>query len=521
MFNVSPLISVRPVLLCFLSPTSDKEIQSVISSFVSKGCSLSRIPVFIIKSLAPLLSHTLASLFNASVEEGCFPHCLKTAFVFPLLKGGDPLDLDNYRPISTLPILSKIFEKIMMKQMLLFLDKFKIIVRCQFGFRAGLSTIDAVHQYLTNVYSAFEESDFIATIFLDLRKAFDLVDLDVLLNKLNHLGFRGRTLQWFESYLKGRKQVVVIDGVSSEELVVRRGVPQGSTLGPILFILYINDMCRSSDVLSFTHFADDTTVSFRSHDLADLINIVGTELEKVRDWLLSNRLCLNIDKTSVIFMSNRSMPDTLTIRLDGRAIRSVDSCRFLGLIIDRRLSFEAYVDHLCSKLSSIIGVIRRISSVIPSYLIRNLYFSLFYSRLIYGITDWGNSGVTIVNRVRVLQRRMLSLMRCCDGAESKRGFFTFDTVYRYYTLISMFKIVKSDENCFSYVLNGLRCVHDHNTRFSAADKFNTPICKTSKSHSSFLFRGIALWNELPTSIRCIVDIENFKRIVKSHIMIDN
>jgi hypothetical protein len=282
-------------------------------------------------------------------------------------------------------------------------------------------------------------------MFLDLSKAFDTVHIDILLQKLDHLGFRGNSYDWLSSYLKGRKQYVNINGVSSALCNVDRGVPQGSTLGPLLFLLYMNDFHTASRKLNFIHFADDTTLFCSGSDIFNMQTLINNELLSVEEWLCANRLSLNISKTNFMFVSNRIIPGNIYISIGARPVDSTTSAKFLGIHIDNKLKFDILISKLCSKLSGTIGIMRRVSSIVPPNTIRNLYFSLLYPHLIYALPAWGSAGSTLINKVKTIVNRAVRLMpqSCIVNVYTFNNILKFDKLYSYIVLIQFYKILLS------------------------------------------------------------------------------
>ena len=256
------------------------------------------IPVFIYKILAPIISLTVSILFNNSVSEGIFPECFKTAKITPIFKSGDSNSTVNYQPIFMLPFLSKIFEKLMCARLDSYLKSNNILCTNQFGFRKNSNTSDAIIEFLDNVYSLLDSKQSTIAVYLEFSKALDTVNHNILMSKLLNNGVRGVMQRWFESYLTNRKQYVSIRSCNSSMSNISLGVPQGLVLGPVPFLLYINDMYRSSNQMRFVYFAEDTTVFASDSAINNVHATANRELVGVDNWLKANRLPLNISKTS-------------------------------------------------------------------------------------------------------------------------------------------------------------------------------------------------------------------------------
>ena len=323
------------------------------------------------------VSSPLSDVYNSSFNEGVFPECNKIAKEMPNHKSGSTKDVNNYRPISLLSIYSKMIEKLMASRLNTFLDLHSIIYPNQFGFRAGSSTTHALISI--TIKKTIEEKKYGCGIFIDLRQAFDTVNHDILLQKLEHYGVRNKVFSWFKSYSSGRKQYVLLNGVDSDTKNLTCGVPQRSVLGPLLFLLYINDLPNISNKLKFYLFADDTNIYYESDDLNVLEITMNKELGKLHEWLCLNRLSLNISKTNfVIFHAlNKPINYLVTILINKHAIDEVNSVKYLGILLDSQLTYKNQINALSKKVPRAIGVLYKLRPFVTSKTL-SVYYAIIY-----------------------------------------------------------------------------------------------------------------------------------------------
>ena len=293
------------------------------------------------------ISPSFSEICNSSFTEGIFPDKNKIAKVIPVHKKSSTDDVNKYPPISLLSTFSKIMEKLMAARLNNFLDLHSIIFPNQFGFRAGCSTTHSLVSITETINITIEQKKFGCSVFIDLKKAFDTVNHNILLQKLEHYGIRDNALLWFKSYLTDRMQYVLVNGSDSETKRVICGVPQGSVLGPILFLLSINDLPNISKHLKFFLFADDTNIYLEDSNLIALEKVMNKEFKKVYKWLCINRLSLNITKTNfVIFHAINKPKFPITILINKHAIEEVKFVKYLGVLIDSHLTFIHHIDDL-------------------------------------------------------------------------------------------------------------------------------------------------------------------------------
>ena len=266
------------------------------------------------------------------------------------------------------------------------------------------------------IKASIDTGKFGCGIFIDLRKVFDTVNHEILLNKLEHYRIRDSMLKWFQSYLIDRKQYVSINGQSSELLLNNCGVPQCSVLGPLLFLIYINDLPNISKILNFYLFADDTNIYYESDSLNELEHTVNKELDKLYLWLNVNRLSLNIDKTNFLIFHpyNKPLKQNVTIKINKKATSEKDFIKYLGVLVNSSLSWKCQISNLTKKISRAIGIMYKLRPFLPLKVMQNVYYSLIYSHIIYAIEVWGSAFKTELAKILILQKRVMRLMAYND-----------------------------------------------------------------------------------------------------------
>ena len=301
----------------------------------------------------------------------------------------------------------------MYKRLISFLEKHDILNKHQFGFRAGHSTTHALVEVMDELYANLDDGKVALGVFLDLQKAFDTVLHDILLDEMYHYGIRGLAHSWFNSYLSNRMQYVSLNGVVSEACHIRHGVPQGSVLGPLLFLLFINDITNIDPGLKIKLFADDTNIFLYDANLPDLINNANVALDRMAEWLKANKLCLNIDKTNYcIFKTTGVISDNIPdIIIDRKIIKRVDFCKYLGIISDCRLTFVHHINAIVSKVNQYCGIFYKLRNLLPVVCLRQLYFALVYPHLLYGLEIYGNTSALVLDPRLKVNNKILRILQ--------------------------------------------------------------------------------------------------------------
>ena len=393
-----------------LRPTNTNEVLLLLNNLnKSKAAGLDKISARLIRECADLICIPIRDIFNQSISQGIFPDDWKRAKVTPLFKEGDRDDLNNYRPISVISVIAKVFERIVYDQLHAYLEEHNIICKYQSGFRAIHSTVTALLEATDTWAYNIDRGKINAVVFLDLKKAFDTVDHEILLSKLSNYGIHGNAHQWFKSYLENRTQVCSINGSLSESCSLSCGVPQGTILGPLLFLLYINDLPNCLSSCEPRMYADDTHLTYAGNDADNIQLRLNQDLENVNNWLRANKLTLNMTKTEFMLIGSRQRLNTLTesptFAIDDFQISQVTTAKSLGVIIDDRLDWSGHIDKITKKVASGIGAIKRIRHLVPQSTLHLIYQALIQPHFEYCNIVWGNCGLTLRNKTQKLQNR--------------------------------------------------------------------------------------------------------------------
>ena len=376
------------------------EIEKIVSGIKNKSSSGNDgISNRLVKELCPVISMPLSIVFNTSLQTGTFLSRMKGADVSPLNKSKSKLEKGNYRPISLLITMSKILEKIVYKRTYTFLEKMNQLYNSQYRFRAKHSCEQAVSELLSQIVKGHKQNKLTVAIFLDLSKAFDTLSHDVLLNKLYKYGIRGTTLDWFKSYLTERTLQVKCHTDDNGTITYSRnykidiGTPQGSCLGPLLFIIFTNDLHRNLVYTNCILFTDDTTIYYTHENLRYLQWCLEEDLKIIADWFKANQLTLNIGKSVCMVFSRGKMQKLsgpLSIKIENLSLPVVTSFKFLGIWLDKDLNWNVHVNKLITKIKQNLHMLRQGKNFLNQHAKKILYYAQIYSHLSYGIITWGN-----------------------------------------------------------------------------------------------------------------------------------
>ena len=516
----------------FMTPILKDEISKAMSKLKYNGKSSKTISTLVLKDNTIKLSEILTSLLNSCISNGYFPNELKIGCITPLYKNGSKCDIKNYRPVCSLSPFSKIFERLIYNRMIDFIDKNNILSTNQFGFRKGLSTESAIIQFIDKVHNGLSKRQHTIAVFMDLSKAFDVLDHNILSKKLEHYGFRGKFLELLMSFISNRNYFVSANGFKSNTKTVNIGVPQGSTLGPLLFLIYVNDMCNSSSILNFTQFADDTTITHSGTNLNILTNELEKELEKVLDWLLANKLIINLTKTHSMLFTNKITDRKINLRVKNTTLEQKSECRFLGVIVDENINWKSHINHVSNKITRIIALLRLLKYTFPIHILKTLYMSLIQPYLNYCNLIWGAADKTIIEPLFLLQKKAIRIVNRVPYLEHTKPLFesmktlTLFQLYDLNCILFIYKCLNSDKyKEFRNKITRNSHFHNYNTRNSS--DIRLPGIRLKNIRQSFFYKGIDLWNRLNTNliiykpnIQFKSNLSSFKRRIKTKLMTD-
>lgn len=472
------------------------EVRDAINSLKnSDSKDIYGLSVNILKLIKNEIISPLTKLINLSIQTCIFPDELKLAAVLPLYKKGDVKEPGNYRPISILPVVSKIFEKLMKSKIASFFENNSLFCVEQFGFRAGRSTCGALLDFVEFSVACFESGDFAGAVFCDISRAFDCIDHNLLLQKLKSYGFSVNAVSYIQSYLSNRFQVVRVAGAESMKLPINSGVPQGSILGPLLFLIYINDLPKHINAEKCILFADDTTLLTRGRDQREVLDRADVLKGDTLNWFASNNLALNESKTQTVLFSMRDcgLPS--------------EGVKFLGLHVDRKLRWHEHGDAVAGKLNKALFLMRNLSLSVSQNVLRTTYFSLFHSVMVYGILIWGHASCS--DRIFGIQRKAVRVLdnigyrADCRTAFIKHKILTFPSQYIYSCLLHI------RANSSNYPKNS--DFHLYPTR--GKELYSIPHLRLTSSQMGSNYICIKLFNALPLTIKRLEFIP-FKAAIK-------
>lgn len=488
----------------------------------------------LIKKCQIYLIEPLVLLINESIRHGLFPAVFKLSKVVPVYKKkGCKKDVSNYRPIALTSTIGKIYEKVIYHQLISYLDEYKLLSSFQHGFRKKLSTTSALAEFIHETLSDLDSKKKVGGVFIDLSKAFDRVNIDILVKKLEQYGLSEGALKLMSSYLRGRKQSVVIkepkkernmilyDDICSETVDMGLGVPQGSILGPLCFLLYINNLKDHIPVHSeVIAYADDASFMCKANSKIQLKERCENLIHIVKKYIQDHNMRMNVAKTQTILfkIGNNGVQDNFALDIEGENIESSSDIKLLGITIDKNLTWKNHIQNISKKLSSSVYLLRRLSQVLDQGTLLTIYHATVMSHLSYAIEIWGAAAHTHLQKLFVIQKRAIRIIYglkyrdSCKDIFKKESLLTLYSLY-VYRVILFIRTYDSNKINLNVELNQ----HRYNLRTNELDLF-VAFRKTVKSSNSVFIAGSRLYNKLPSEIRKIENLDIFRPKLKDYLI---
>ena len=506
-------------------PTNNDMVYLIINELNNCGAGYDGISTKFLKRICPDIVPCLTHLFNLCLSQGVFPTNFKKAIVVPIFKSGDRFKFNNYRPISLLPILSKILEKIVYLQLSNYLADEGLLFHDQFGFRKNHSTYMPISILYDHITNELKNKQVCAAVFLDLSKAFDTVHPEILLKKLNLYGVHSVALDFFRSYLSGRTQILKYNStMSSSPLPNSLGVPQGSILGPLLFLLYINDIHRSSSAPKFLLYADDTALLFTAPTLEKLQDVINNSLPNIATWLSSNRLTLNVNKSTYqLFSIKNRLPD-IRISIGGSLLSRSQSFKYLGVTIDENLKWCTHIKNVENTISRNIGLIGRSQYMLDSDHIILLYNALVLPFLNYCVQVWANTYPSNMTKLIILQKKIIRIIAHAHHRDHTNPIFKKFKILKFPDLVevSLLKVMHAFlTGSLPSVMRSYFTTYPQSEQRSvrSPQHFQVPFAPTNYRKHSLFVSAPAAWNKsIASNLPNIEDVPRskpfFNKVVK-------
>ena len=502
-------------------------VQKIRAAFAkvktAKSFGTDNISSYFLKLALPFIENSLAFLLNTSIETSQFPDSWKVARVTPIYKDGDRTEKSNYRPISVLPVISMLFEKLVFDQLYQYMRENGMFSGDQSGFLRLFSTVTCLLKNTDDWYNGLDLGRFVGLVFIDLKKAFDTVDHEILCQKLAHYGIHHRELSWFKSYLSGRKQFCRINGVDSEIGDLETGVPQGSCLGPLLFLIYINDLPQAIQDSVVSMYADDTSLCYQSSDMTQLSAAINNDLKILDTWLQGNKLALNVAKTHSMLLCTKqkrkilkSQGESMVLKICDNELEEVQNTKYLGVQIDSSLDWKEQIKAVSTKVSRAVGFLKHAKSFLPKETLKTLYTGIVEPHFRYCCSVWGCCGSMELDQLQKLQNRAARVLTNSSFDAPSRpliqelGWKTIEELINGETKTMVFKSLHdlAPEYLRSLFTRNSQC-SVHALRNTVTD-LKLPRKNSANGQKCFSYRGAKLWNSLSAESKQASSLNSFK-----------
>jgi len=398
-----------------------------------------------------------------------------------------------------------------------FMVKHNLLHDNQFGFRKNRSTYMAINVLVDKYHEALEKNEYMIGLFLDLSRAFDTISHDLLLRKLQRYGMRGIAHNWLMSYLKNRKQYVNYQNENSKTVLTNIGVPQGSILGPLLFILYVNDFSNISNKLSFIQFADDTSIFASGPSLSEIGKNIEAEMKCICEWLQNNRLTLNVTKTNYMVMcaKNKTIDTSLSIKINNMEIECVHETKFLGVIIDDKCLYKSHINYIANKISKFVGILHRAKGILDIQSLKVLYFTLVQPYFTYCLTIWGHTYESYLSRLYALQKKIIRIISREKYDAHTKPLFKSHKIMRINELYNYFISTLVYRSRRGEIPFPFKDYFKNNIGSRIAINLKPAKYKRKACEFSIKSMGPKIWNSLSSDVKNSSSLRNMKKKMKA------
>lgn len=480
---------------------------------VSKATGCDQIPAKLIKLAGPKIVTSLTRMINKCIDNNIFPDCIKFADIYPCFKAKNTLAKENYRPISVLPVFSKVFERILNDQLQNYFDD--ILSKFLSAFRKNYSCQSVLLKMIEDWKKALDNGDTVGAIMIDLSKAFDTISHTYLLKKLENYGLASNAVKLLESYLNNRKQRVKVNDTFSEWCDVKCGVPQGSILGPLLFNIFVNDMFYVIENCDLHNYADDNTLSDSNANAEELIHNVESDMTNLLKWFKANCLLANPDKFQCITLGK--LANQMTFCVGTEILSPSTKVKILGITIDDKLLFKEHASNICQKAARQLNVLKRLHKYLNFESRLAIYRSFIMSNFNYCPLIWHFCGTEHSKLMEKIQERALRFVHQ-DFTSTyevllKKGNHQMLYINRLrYFAIEVYKIIKGLSPLY---LTDLLETKENIYNIRGGSKVVQPKCNTvTYGLRSFRYKASKIWNELPEVYKTVLTLKEFKEMIQ-------
>lgn len=457
-----------------------------------------------IEILIDIIGNKLVQLINIVLENGCFPEELKLSKIIPIYKKGEHDNLNNYRPISLLSIFSKLLEKVIKERLVNFIDTTFKFDKSQYGFQKRSGTLGATVDLLEYIISELNENRYVVTVFIDLQKAFDTVDIVLLLEKLQNMGFRGKCHELLNSYSTRRRQQTYVNGVTSDEASVEVGIAQGSVLGPLQYLLHVQSLKYAGLRVKYYKYCDDTVLIFSGVNKIELEQDINSDLERYYQWLCYNKLTINVEKTvyMVLHQVGKNQIDPI-IKINDCVLKKVKQYKYLGLTVTDNVTWNVHIDSILQKVAPMLGAIRRCNHMLSKNARHLLYNSFIEPHIRYLIPCYGNASVEAINKLQRLQNKAIKTIF------AKNYNTPSDTLYKDYPFLKLENLKNFEQTKLIYkiqnnlIKTNVQLKHNkdyHNYNLRTKERLRNNFARTKKGQDSPIYQSICTYNSIPKTV---------------------